>query len=130
MFQTASGVMVPFPEKIKEEFQIYETSILLNISFEKLQLFINKFIAQLPEPLFFVLELPLPEQEESKLRTTDSCPFHKNVCFLDGQSTVWDTFSQDAPGEVQRIEIDGKTIFDVYDQLVQNGMYVAKVVAD
>jgi len=196
MFQTASGVMVPFPERIKEEFQIIDSSILFNISFEKLRSLIYKFVEQLSEPLFFVLEIPLSEKEESELRENTSCPFHKKVCYLDGQSkeqimeifalygelllndgisqfaiyshatkdgiyiqkykiasifsheptkyiellesfnlaqtknivTVWDNFSSETPGQVQRIEIDGINIFDVYDELVKKGMYIAKVV--
>jgi len=198
MFQTASGVTIPFPEKIKEEYQMYETSILFNISFEKLKPLIYKVIEQLSEPLFFVLEMPLSQQEETEFRLDETSPFHKNVCYLDGQSkeqimnilslygelllndgisqfaiyshatydgiyiqkykiariyspaptayiellesfgitktenifTVWDTFTHETPGQTQRIEIDGKNISDVYDELAKNGMYIAKVVAD
>ncbi|MCL2857467.1 MAG: hypothetical protein FWE19_07115 [Oscillospiraceae bacterium] len=64
MFRIASGVTIPFPERIKEEFQVLEKSITLNLSFEKIQSFVNQFINQLLEPLFFVFELPLSEQEE------------------------------------------------------------------
>jgi len=198
MFQTASGIIIPFPERIKEEFQFFETRILFNLSFEKLKPFIDEFIEQLSEPLFFVLELPVSQQEESELRKDDYCPFHKKVCYLDEQSkeqiraifdlygtlllndgiskfavyshatddgiyiqkykiasiyshtpvnyieflkkygltqtenllTVWDTFSHESPGQAQTIEIDGIGVFDVYDELVKKGMYVAKVAED
>ena len=198
MFKTASGVFVPLTEMIKEEFQVFEKSILLNLSFEKIDSFIEKFLNQLSQPLFFVLEIPLSQQEESELRKNDDDPFHKKVCYLDGQSkeqikdimckygsvllndgisqfaiashttgdeiyiqkyklisifsscpteyieflksygltetdnllTVWDTFSNETPGNVQRIEIDGMNIFNVYDELVKMGMYVAKIVED
>ena len=86
IFQTASGVIIPFPEKIKEEFQVFEKSILLNLSFEKMKPMLVEFLELLPEPLFFVLELPLSQQEEAELRKDDSDPFHKKVCYLDGQS--------------------------------------------
>jgi len=195
MFQTAIGVTIPFPERILEEFQIFDSGILLNLSFEKLNPFIAEFIEQLLEPLFFVLELPLSEQEEVKLRKDDTYPFHKKVCYLDNQSkdqikeimqrygtlllndgmsqfaiyshvtregiyiqkykvvrifnttlakyvelfekynlrqtdnilTVWDTFSHNTPGEVHRVEMNGINVFDVYDNLVKIGLYVAQI---
>jgi len=198
MFETASGVNVPFPEKIREEFQIFDTSILFNLSFEKFESILAKFLEQLLEPLFFVLEIPLSQREESELRKNDSYPFHKKVCYLDGQSkeqilvilnlygdlllndgmsqfavyshatndgiyiqkykiasiysqeptkyrgflesygltqtknilTVWDTFSHESPGQVQRVEADGIDVFKVYDELVKIGMYDAKIVED
>jgi len=188
--------MIPYPERIKEEFQVFDTSILLNMSFEKLEPFIDEIIEQLSEPLFFVLEMPLSQQEEAKLRKDDQYPFHKKVCYLDQQSkekireifrlygtlllndgisqfalyshvtndglyiqkykiasifshtlekyigllekyqltqtekllTAWDTFSHDSPGQVNRVEISGVDIFDVYEELVKKGMYIAKVV--
>jgi len=198
MFQTASGVTIPFPEKIKEEFQVYERRILFNLSFEKMESLVEEFISHLSEPLFFVLEMPLSQQEESALRKDVFHPFHKKICYLDGQSkdqikaifymygdllfndgfarfavyshaakdgiyiqkykvisiysdrpekylkflksyglvqtdnllTIWDTFSHEAPGEVQKIEINGMDIFNVYDAFVKMGMYVAKIVED
>ncbi|MCL2225777.1 MAG: hypothetical protein FWB96_12490 [Defluviitaleaceae bacterium] len=198
MFQTASGNIIPFPEKIKEEFQVFETSILFNMSFEKFKLFINEFVEQLSEPLFFVLEIPLSEHEEIELRKDDTSPFHKKICYLDKQSkrqigeifklygelllndgiskfaiyshvtndgvyiqkykiasifshaptdyieflekhgltqtekllTAWDTFSYEFPGQANAVEIDGMIVYDVYDELVKKGMYVANVVED
>ena len=198
MFQTASGVVVPYPEKIREEFQLFEKSILINLSFEKLEALVNEFYGQLTEPLYFVLELPLTQQEEAKLRKDDTNPFHKKVCYLDGQSkeqvraimhkygalllndglsqfaiyshvtkdgiyiekykvvsifsnkpeeyiellkkygltqtdklfTVWDTFSHETPGIAERIELNGISIYEVYEELEKAGMYVAKIVPD
>lgn len=31
MFQTASGVTIPFPEEMKEEFQVFEHCIRFNL---------------------------------------------------------------------------------------------------
>ena len=65
MFQTAPGVTIPFPERIQEQFQVYEgQSIQANISFEKLKPLITEFYQSIPEPLFFVLQIPLSIQEE------------------------------------------------------------------
>ena len=35
MFNTASGVKIPFPERIEEKYFIEENRIIFNISFEK-----------------------------------------------------------------------------------------------
>lgn len=85
MFQTALGVTIPFPDKIQEQFQVYEgKSIYANISFEKLKPILTEFYHNLLEPLFFVLQLPLSIHEERKLK--DSNTFHQEVCYLDGQT--------------------------------------------
>lgn len=195
MFQTAPGVTIPFPDKIQEQFQVYEgKSIYANISFEKLKPILTEFYHSLPEPLFFVLQLPLLMHEERKLK--DSNTFHQEVCYLDGQTksqiddiiekygqilledgmsqfavashvnneeifiqkykltafysssprrfipflqrygltetdnliTVWNTFSQETPGECRRVSINGFDVYDVAEQLKKQGMYRAKII--
>lgn len=86
MFQTAAGVTIPFPEKLRDEYQIYAYSIRLTPSFEKIQPLLMDFISQLEEPLFIVLEMPLNQNEEAPLRKQNNGPFHKKICYLDGQS--------------------------------------------
>ena len=195
MFQTAPGVTIPFPDKIQEQFQVYEgKSIYANISFEKLKPILTEFYHNLPEPLFFVLQLPLSIHEERKLG--DSNTFHQEVFYLDGQTksqiddiiekygkilledgmsqfavashvnneeifiqkyklkafysssprrfipflqrygltetdnlvTVWNTFSQETPGECRRVSINGFDVYDVAEQLKKQGMYRAKII--
>ena len=89
MFLTALGVKVPFPEQIKEEYQIRENSIRFQLSFEKLEPLLAEFLAQLEEPLFLALHLPLSKQEELELLppgTEKMTGIHDKVCYLDGQS--------------------------------------------
>ena len=195
MFQTAPGVTIPFPDKIQEQFQVYEgKSIYANISFEKLKPILTEFYHSLPEPLFFVLQLPLIMHEERKM--VDSNTFHQEVCYLDGQTksqiddiiekygqilledgmsqfavashvnneeifiqkykltafysssprrfipflqrygltetdnliTVWNTFSQETPGECRRVSINGFDVYDVAEQLKKQGLYRAKII--
>ena len=195
MFQTAPGVTIPFPDKIQEEFKVYDgKSIYANISFEKLKPILTEFYHSLPEPLFFVLQLPLSIHEERKMG--DSNTFHQEVCYLDGQTksqiddimekygqilledgmsqfavashvnneemfiqkykltalyssfprrfipflkrygltetdnliTVWNTFSQETPGECRRVSINGFDVYDVAEQLKKQGMYRAKII--
>lgn len=85
MFQTAPGVFVPFPEKIHEQFQVYEEQLLrANVSFEKLRPLILDFCHRIAEPLFFVLQLPLTLQEE-KQYSSDTV-LHQAVYYMDGQT--------------------------------------------
>ena len=45
MFQTAPGVTIPFPEKIQEQFQVYEgRSIRANIK-EKIKIYTYRFLS-------------------------------------------------------------------------------------
>ena len=124
MFHTASGVTIPFPDRIKEEFQIFENSILLNLSFEKLEPFIKDIIDQLAEPMFFVLEMPLSQQEESELRNDNTSPFHKKICYLDGQSKkqIYDILVN--YGDI--LFNDGISQFAIYSHVAKDGIYVQK----
>ena len=195
MFQTAPGMTIPFPEKIQEQFQVYEgQSIQANISFEKLKFLLTEFYQSLPEPLFFVLQLPLSIQEERQLGYDKIS--HQEICYLDGQTrnqidsilnsygeilledgisqfaiashvnheeifiqkykltdlyslsprhfipllqrygitetdylfTVWDTFSQETPGECRRISMKGLDVYDIEERLKEQGMYRAKII--
>ena len=124
MFQTASGVTIPFPEKIREEFQVFDNSILLNMSFEKITSFVDEFINQLSEPLFFVLELPLSEQEEIELRKDDTYPFHKKICYLDEQSKLQIKEILSNYGEL--LLNDGISQFAIYSHSSRDGIYIQK----
>ena len=42
--------------------------------------------------------------------------------------TIWDTFTNDTPGECSRIYIDGKDIYNVVNELKEKGLYSAKIV--
>ena len=198
MFQIASGIKIPFPEKIKEEYQIINHCIQLNLSFEKIRPLLYDFLEQLEEPLFFVLQLPLSPQEEAKLRKRDTDPLHQMVSYLDGQTreeirdilnqygdlllndgisqfaiashktkeeifirtykliniycyhpekfndllekyglnqtdnlfTIWDTFSNETPGKAYLVTMNGINVYDVYNELVNIGMYDAKIIDD
>lgn len=85
MFQTAPGVTIPCPEKIKEEYRVFDgISIRANISFEKLKPLVEEFYQALPEPLFLVLQLPLAFDQERKIGP-EGC-LHQEVLYLDGQT--------------------------------------------
>jgi hypothetical protein len=85
MFRTAPGVTIPFPDKILEEYQIFKgESIFANVSYEKLSALVTDFYKALPEPLFFVMQLPLSIFEENKIGFKEI--LHQEVLYLDGQT--------------------------------------------
>lgn len=85
MFRTAPGVTIPFPNKILEEYQIFKgESIFANVSYEKLSTLVTDFYKALPEPLFFVMQLPLSIYEENKMGFREIV--HQEVLYLDGQT--------------------------------------------
>ena len=40
--------------------------------------------------------------------------------------TAWDTFTHDAPGETERIETNGKNVFDIPEMFADWGIYLAE----
>lgn len=198
MFHTAEGVKIPFPDAIKQEYQVHDEAILANISFENLKPLIEEFYKSIDEPMFLALHVPLSQDDEDKFRKDGYTEFHEEIFYLngctraqidslfktygeillnDGMSkfaiashqtkdeifiqkykivtiygqnrlnfisllekygltktddlkTVWNTFSEQNPGECTRITKNGKDIFSIVDELKQYGLYSAKVVED
>ncbi len=97
IFQTAPGCSIPYPDQIREEYEVREGhSILANISFPHLRPLVEEVFRSLPEPLFFVLQLPLSVQEEQMLRYPRG-QAHQEVLYLDNQSlsqieAIWESY--------------------------------------
>ena len=81
MFNTASGVIIPFPERIEEKYTISENQIVFNISFERLKPFVNDFISSLLEPLFLIIQMPL--KEKYKPNSFTKGPFKAELLYVD-----------------------------------------------
>ena len=124
MINTASGVKIPFPNKVEEKYIKSENIIRLNISFEKLELLCNDFLIDLSEPLFLVIHLSLKEQEEKKLRLSNKDPFHAEVLYLDGQSKnqIFDIFN--LYGEI--LLNDGMSQFGIASHETGDVMFIQK----
>ena len=45
---------------------------------------------------------------------------------VDNLVTAWDTFSQDTPGQSERYDFNGKTVFDLPEALKEWGIYLAE----
>ncbi len=200
MFQTAPGVTIPFPDKIQEEFKVYDgKSIYANISFEKLKPILTEFYHSLPNLYFlyfsFLFSCMKNERWETAtpfikmyailtdrqkvrltilLRNTEKEKYGK-ILLEDGMSqfavashvnneeifiqkykltafysssprrfipflqrygltetdnliTVWNTFSQETPGECRLVSINGFDVYDVAEQLKKQGLYRAKII--
>ena len=72
MFETASGVTVPHPERLREEYELAGDTLTMNLSFEKLPAFVQAFYELLPEPLFLAVH---PDADNENL-----------VYYLDGMT--------------------------------------------
>lgn len=124
MFQTASGVILPFPEKIKEEFIVLNRCLRFHLSFEKIQPMLDEFIENLAEPLFIVLQFPLSQPEEEELRQSDTDPLHQKVCYLDGQSKQQVKALLQQYGDL--LLNDGISQFAVASHTTQEEMFIRK----
>lgn len=60
MLKLVKGCKVPFPEKLKEAYEVFsDTTFYANINADKIKTVFQKFIELQDEPMFFVLHLPL-----------------------------------------------------------------------
>jgi hypothetical protein len=91
MFKLPDGIQVNDLSGIAEaycEFKPNNGTYLfkINVSCENIADYFTYLIPQIGQPGFFLVELPLTEQEELKLRKEKTDPFHKNIYYLDGIS--------------------------------------------
>ncbi len=198
MFNFRKGSKVPLPEKIKHEYEKTDFGFIANVSAEKIEMMLTRFIAIHDEPLFFIFEIPARKTDETEIRPGVVESLHKEVYYIDGCSqnealslldtvsellindglcsfgfgchesndeimvgkyncvhiytankqlyegffehynikavdkliTAWDTFTRDNPGESERVDTNGKSIYDVPEMLKEFGMYLAEVRED
>lgn len=109
MFQTAAGVTVPFPDQLREQYQIDGNNLTCNLSFEKLSDFIHSYYASLTEPLFLAIH-PDAEQEE--------------VWYLDGMTKRQLTMILDGYGEL--LLQDGLSAFAIGSLATEDELFVQK----
>lgn len=71
-------------ELIKESYAIEGDMILINLDADHYKDVMLELCLKLPEPVFFVFEIPCNELKEKELRKSNSDSFHKEVCYIDG----------------------------------------------
>lgn len=191
MIELKQGCRVPFPEKLFEQYQASDRVIHANVNASKVMDMMRRFIREHQEYLFFILELPANQADETEIAPGMVDTFHTDVYFTDGLDkeralqmleavgpllvadgmnsfgfgghesheeilfdrynllriyctnaanfepfltdfdisktdqliTAWDTFDADHPGECERVEINGKTIFDIPNDFKEYGLY-------
>lgn len=84
MLKFRKGCTVPFPEKIHEEYEINENSIIANIDADKIEDLLSDFIKMHNEPLFFILEIPSKQCDETEIKPGIVESLHKDVYYIDG----------------------------------------------
>lgn len=71
-------------ELINECFAVEGDNIFVNVDADNFLTLFKALSLLIPEPCFFILEVPCDELKEAKLRNTNYDPFHKDVYYLDG----------------------------------------------
>ncbi len=84
MLQLRKGSKVPFPEQLQEGYEIRDNMITANISADKIEMVLAHFICMRDEPVFFILELPFKQNEETETSPGVVDAFHKHVYYIDG----------------------------------------------
>ena len=87
MLNLRKGCKVPFPERLEEGYEIAGNRITANISSDKIEQVMAHFICIHREPMFFILELPSNQADETEVRPGVVAAFHKDVFYIDGCST-------------------------------------------
>lgn len=73
---------VPKADQVKEEFEIDGDYIYFNISKQNIEKIFYKVVDILNEPYLFILECPLKQDEEEKIRKSNYEPFHKKIYYM------------------------------------------------
>lgn len=118
----AKGVKVPFPDKIKEEYEIRDGSVTANIDIDNLDGVVMDFVEMIEEPMYIGIHVPLEEKEEIKLRKDDTDPFHERVYYLDNckkddMRLIIDTF-------MEVLINDGLSKFVIASQVNADEMFI------
>lgn len=87
MLELRKGCKVPFPEMLEEGYKISENKITANVSADKIETVMAHFICMHREPMFFILELPSKQDDETEIRPGVVAAIHKDIFYIDGCST-------------------------------------------
>lgn len=80
MLHFRKGCKVPFPEKLSEGYEYKESCFTANVNADKIEMLLAHFIAIHNEPIFFILELPSNQKNETEIRPGVVNTLHK--CLL------------------------------------------------
>ena len=84
-----AGCKVPFPEKLYEGYAVTESGIIIaNVSVDKIEEIMQQFIVMHDVPLYFFLEVPANQDDETEVAPGIVNVLHKDVYYMDGCSQV------------------------------------------
>ena len=82
-----AGCKVPFPEKLYEGYAVTESGIIIaNVSVDKIEEIMQQFIVMHDVPLYFFLEVPANQDDETEVAPGIVNVLHKDVYYMDGCS--------------------------------------------
>lgn len=74
MLELTKGAFVPQVDRLSEQYQKGETSLLANVNASKIEEVFQHFICMQDDRLFFILELPANQKAEIKLENWTPTP--------------------------------------------------------
>ena len=84
MLNFRQGCKVSFPEKLSEGYEYKDSCFTANVNADKIEMLLAHFIAIHNEPIFFILELPSNQKDETEIRPGVVNTLHKDVYYIDG----------------------------------------------
>lgn len=87
MLQMTKGCYVPLADRLCEQYSEKDGFFTANINADRIEKLFREYISMQNDKLFFILELPVNESEEKKLRKSASDPMHKDVYYMDFLTT-------------------------------------------
>ena len=79
-----TGCRVPFPDKLSEGYMVNGNQLVANVSADKIKSVMEHFICIHDEPIFFILELPSRQEDETETKPGIVEKLHKDVYYIDG----------------------------------------------
>ena len=79
-----TGCRVPFPDKLSEGYKVNGNQLVANVSADKIKSVMEHFICIHDEPIFFILELPSRQEDETETKPGIVEKLHKDVYYIDG----------------------------------------------
>lgn len=86
MLKMIKGCHVQDDKRLQEGYKRDEFVLTANVNEDKISEVVHDFIARQNSLVFFILELPANQSDETQLRQDGSLLFHKNIYYIDGLS--------------------------------------------
>ena len=84
MLKLRKGCRVPFPEKLSEGYEYKDSCFTANVNADKIENLLAHFISIHNEPIFFILELPSKQEDETEFLPGVVKTLHNDVYYIDG----------------------------------------------